>query len=497
MVKQHTGIATIMLVIIGRALVLCFRNTAFGAVDASAVRLDSWSISLVAGIVALVLAFSPLGVKRLFLGSKAFVAVTALGTLGLALRVAQAGMSLSPAFQVVGIVAIACYYTFGSVYWLLRMTQFRMTLIFIVLAVSDMLSYGLGIGIGLAPTTAATLVLFVALWGSVACALALASSGRRDCDAQETVYSLWGLVEAGHNGGSRGRFASMVVLIAGISFLQALITNSGAARAGTDFAGSLLAGAVMLVYVLAFRRKLRLTPIYQLALPCLCLGIASFLAADPATLSVGYAATGMGFTLVFTLVFAVICNGIYRFRSDPIWALCVLRGSIALPRALGMLLVSTGTMPDPLSVGPHAIIITLVAVIVFHQALLPRDDFAGLLQTKDVGAETGTAAGPGDSTDGTDSGTGVEGTPGRRVIAPTSLQLGQACLYLSREFGLTRREEDVLALLAQRKTNAQIAEEMVVSDATVKSHVQHIYRKLGVHSRKQLEEVVEIRLGKR
>jgi predicted ATPase/DNA-binding CsgD family transcriptional regulator len=48
---------------------------------------------------------------------------------------------------------------------------------------------------------------------------------------------------------------------------------------------------------------------------------------------------------------------------------------------------------------------------------------------------------------------------------------------------LTEREVQVLRLLAQGLTNAQIAERLVVSPHTVRSHVKAIYSKLGVTSR--------------
>ncbi len=49
--------------------------------------------------------------------------------------------------------------------------------------------------------------------------------------------------------------------------------------------------------------------------------------------------------------------------------------------------------------------------------------------------------------------------------------------------GLTARETDVLHLLAQGLTSAQIAERLVISLVTVNSHVRSIYSKLGVTSR--------------
>jgi ATP/maltotriose-dependent transcriptional regulator MalT len=49
--------------------------------------------------------------------------------------------------------------------------------------------------------------------------------------------------------------------------------------------------------------------------------------------------------------------------------------------------------------------------------------------------------------------------------------------------GLTPREMEVLRLLAQGLTSAQIAEQLVIGQVTVNSHVRSIYSKLGVTSR--------------
>jgi DNA-binding NarL/FixJ family response regulator len=50
---------------------------------------------------------------------------------------------------------------------------------------------------------------------------------------------------------------------------------------------------------------------------------------------------------------------------------------------------------------------------------------------------------------------------------------------------LTRRELDVLRLLAEGRRQPEIARELVISQKTVGTHIEHILGKLGVHSRAQ------------
>ncbi|WP_063062189.1 LuxR C-terminal-related transcriptional regulator [Nocardia sienata] len=48
---------------------------------------------------------------------------------------------------------------------------------------------------------------------------------------------------------------------------------------------------------------------------------------------------------------------------------------------------------------------------------------------------------------------------------------------------LTKREVQILEMMAQGRTNSSIAGELVISEGTVKQHVKHILRKLGVPNR--------------
>ena len=59
---------------------------------------------------------------------------------------------------------------------------------------------------------------------------------------------------------------------------------------------------------------------------------------------------------------------------------------------------------------------------------------------------------------------------------------------------LTKREREVFSLLVQDKTTKDIAEELFISETTVRNHISNVIQKLGVKGRAQA--VIElIRMG--
>ncbi|MGE5225411.1 MAG: DNA-binding response regulator, partial [Planctomycetaceae bacterium] len=53
------------------------------------------------------------------------------------------------------------------------------------------------------------------------------------------------------------------------------------------------------------------------------------------------------------------------------------------------------------------------------------------------------------------------------------------------EYSLTQRENDILALLSEGRSNRDIAQRLFLSEKTVKAHLAAIFRKLGVTNRTQ------------
>jgi DNA-binding NarL/FixJ family response regulator len=65
-----------------------------------------------------------------------------------------------------------------------------------------------------------------------------------------------------------------------------------------------------------------------------------------------------------------------------------------------------------------------------------------------------------------------------RLVAPTPVTNNAAA-----QADLTRREEEILRLVAEGHSNAQLARMLWVTEQTVKFHLSNVYRKLGVANR--------------
>lgn len=81
---------------------------------------------------------------------------------------------------------------------------------------------------------------------------------------------------------------------------------------------------------------------------------------------------------------------------------------------------------------------------------------------------------------------GEEPAPEAGTAAPAPDQLDENCAHLSDEFGLTAREREVFVLLAHGRNGRYIMDHLIISRNTAKSHIKHIYSKLGVHSHQEL-----------
>jgi DNA-binding CsgD family transcriptional regulator len=83
------------------------------------------------------------------------------------------------------------------------------------------------------------------------------------------------------------------------------------------------------------------------------------------------------------------------------------------------------------------------------------------------------------------------------VFAPLKARESQTetinsiCSVIADRYGLTRRESEILSLLAQGRSRPYMQKKLSLADGTVKTHVLHVYAKLEVHDRQQLLDFIE------
>ena len=99
---------------------------------------------------------------------------------------------------------------------------------------------------------------------------------------------------------------------------------------------------------------------------------------------------------------------------------------------------------------------------------------------------------------------------GKRITSPFLANLTPRILYkihepsrlveemdeeIKKKFSLTGREKELLVLLLKGKSNKEISDLLYVSTETVKTHLQNIYRKLGVKNRMEAAVLLLSREG--
>ena len=75
------------------------------------------------------------------------------------------------------------------------------------------------------------------------------------------------------------------------------------------------------------------------------------------------------------------------------------------------------------------------------------------------------------------------GLAGRVALSAARLDRGK--FWPGAALGLSQRESEVLELIVRGKSNKNIAEDLMLGDETIKTHVRSLYRKLGVSDRAQ------------
>lgn len=343
-----------------------------------------------------------------------------------------------------------------------------------------------------------------------------------------------------------------VLLMATYSFVFSYCRTTGGVVNALPMIGVAAIAAFTLIGSLWFFDRFRIEFLYRLALPFMVAGaLLQPFGGDAGTaiagifLNAGHA----GFVILVMTLFSTMC---YRYGILALWLFGITRAARVIAMVVGSWLGMNAVQdwsPETLSFATVIIVIALVALSTLLLTTKDMENTWGMnpILTKNASGSFGEAPAPPtlrprtDSTEGasTDSvlsnatsdeeatvsvGATISPVSTTSPISPISTAsltsstsetsnasaplsafpvapapenyfdtfVGR-CAQIARTHGLTPREEEVLALLAQGYSVPRIEKELFISNGTAKGHVRHIYAKMGVHTRDELIETVGVR----
>ena len=182
-----------------------------------------------------------------------------------------------------------------------------------------------------------------------------------------------------------------------------------------------------------------------------------------------------GFT-GFTLFMACILNSIcFRYGAPAGWLFGIVQGGSVLAHAMGSSVGFELLGAGALDAAALRVALDGTAMVLVFLSLL-------FLSERDFSTTWGIEPASSPSRDASRS------DPETR--AGSYEDFAWRCAHVARHFGLTHREEEVLALVAQGKNAAEIEAALYISHNTAKGHLRHVYAKLGVHTREEAAAAV-------
>ena len=254
-----------------------------------------------------------------------------------------------------------------------------------------------------------------------------------------------------------------VVLLASFTFANSFVRHF----LTVDLRGMALLGVIAAAcLVLALRPRLNkngIQPLYALSFPLVIAGSLCVLVALPGFGTAGALLTNAAYTLFSIFVTVLLCSVSYRYGVNALWLFGYAQAAVAVGSFGANLL---GSQVDFVAHDPALLTLTVALVVVGFSCL-----YVTFGTDRDRAEEWG-----------------ITQTAGSERPGP--INLDEQCARLARQYGLTRREEEVALRLVQGAPFTQIEADLCVSNSTLKTHARHIYAKADVAGRKELDELV-------
>ena len=257
-----------------------------------------------------------------------------------------------------------------------------------------------------------------------------------------------------------------VVLFAGFTFCNNFLRGflSGTGR-GYALFGVMVVSIALLVIILMLFKRFSIRSLYLVSLPMAVAGALCSLIDLPNAALIGARLTNGAYTLFSIFITAVLCNISFRYGVNPLWTFGFTQSALALAQIISQSIHASFDVHLQ-NTTFYTLCVCLIATVIIVL-------FVVFMSDKDFNSTWGMTL------------------SSKRALASEQKDLSntvEQAAYIARVKGLTRREEEILAMLLDDRTVASIENALYISNSTAKTHIQHIYKKLDVHSKQELIE---------
>lgn len=259
----------------------------------------------------------------------------------------------------------------------------------------------------------------------------------------------------------------IVLLVSLFSFVQGMVGTYATSHGPSMYLGIFFPAAVVLASVLFGTRRFNFHTVYRWFLPIMAACIVLSIPLQAA----GLAGLATFFSIaanrtVVILMFVVLCGmaGTYRvsaillFGLERFFMLCASLAGRMFGAFSDLAAASTGRVAV---LSLFAAILLVVFLYLFYSERYLSSPWGLVFKA-------------------------AEGE-----LGPTTQEIAALrALGLARVHGLSERETEILLSVIRNRSVKEIGEELLIAQGTVKAHLQHIYRKFDVHSKRELCQLV-------
>lgn len=261
-------------------------------------------------------------------------------------------------------------------------------------------------------------------------------------------------------------------------------TNLCFGRSGYEVMGLGVLGVALAAALLAFSSAKTIKYLYRVSQPAMGLGLALL----PANSNLGMLLVFASYSTVLFLTILTLCEVSNKFSISVVKQTAAVFGVNLLFLIAGQVLgVFVSNLLRDSRMESYIISLALLVLLMTYIAIASKDGgYIFNLSTiaTDYCERSGTTYKP--STAG----------PSESELAISTMMfheaISQRCTVVAGEFDLTPREEEVLIAVSQGMSIAEIAKSFYIAPGTVKTHINHIYKKMSISNRDELKKILNV-----